>query len=256
MLAASFINSNFTNDGDFKKILSFMDELSSSDRNFRKNVLLAFERWFGFHQLNFWLCDERNQLLDPVTLNTDETITKDYLRNYIDMDKLLPQKVTHIIPKQRVIGLLDFQSKKEHEDSEFYNSFMKKNGFYHNIGMYLVKDSKIIGMIDYVSGEKEKSLNKTDRILLEILSRYLTQETDAYIQKYKTIDKLNPNKEALTPREKEVMKLVQQGYSNKEIATNLYISINTVKKHVQSLYQKFNVNNRTSLSFKASQFIS
>lgn len=242
---------NSLTDKRFEKVLSFMDELSSFDKDFQKEVLLAFERWFGFHQLNFWLCDENNHLIDPVTLNTNKAITNDYLKNYMDADKLLPQNLTHMLLKQRVICLLDIQTRKEHENSEFYNNFMRKNGFYNNTAIYLVKNSKVIGLVDYVSEEKERELCQIDRMCLEILSRYITQETYAYVQKYKLTKSLSDIKEAITPREKEVLELVQQGYSNKEISNNLFISINTVKKHVQSLYHKFEVNNRTSLSFKS-----
>lgn len=51
-------------------------------------------------------------------------ITKDYLDNYFEMDQLVPYKLKHIIPKRRVIGLLDLQSKKDYEKSEYFNSFM------------------------------------------------------------------------------------------------------------------------------------
>lgn len=51
----------------------------------------------------------------------------------------------------------------------------------------------------------------------------------------------------LTVRECEVMKLVYEGYTNPEIAEQLYISRNTVKKHIQSIYEKMGVSNRMEL---------
>ncbi len=51
----------------------------------------------------------------------------------------------------------------------------------------------------------------------------------------------------LTVRECEVMKLVYEGYSNPEIAEELYISRNTVKKHIQSIYEKMCVSSRMEL---------
>ncbi|WP_297707999.1 LuxR C-terminal-related transcriptional regulator [uncultured Eudoraea sp.] len=48
-------------------------------------------------------------------------------------------------------------------------------------------------------------------------------------------------------REHEIIKLVSKGFRNKEIAADLYISENTVKKHLYNIYQKFEINNRTSL---------
>ncbi len=51
--------------------------------------------------------------------------------------------------------------------------------------------------------------------------------------------------ESLTPRELEILKLIVQGLTNKEAAGHLNISINTVKAHINSVYRKLNVNNRT-----------
>ena len=48
----------------------------------------------------------------------------------------------------------------------------------------------------------------------------------------------------LTARELEVLKLVAQGMSNKEIAAELYISENTVKNHVRNILEKLHLHSR------------
>jgi two-component system NarL family response regulator len=48
----------------------------------------------------------------------------------------------------------------------------------------------------------------------------------------------------LTVRELEVLRLVAQGMSNKEIATELYISENTVKNHVRNILEKLHLHSR------------
>jgi ATP/maltotriose-dependent transcriptional regulator MalT len=48
-------------------------------------------------------------------------------------------------------------------------------------------------------------------------------------------------------REQEVLDLVRAGFSNREIADRLYVSIGTVKRHVFNLMQKMGVENRNSL---------
>lgn len=55
----------------------------------------------------------------------------------------------------------------------------------------------------------------------------------------------------LSPREMDVLRLLAQGKSNREIATSLYISENTVKNHVNSILSKLRVSNRTSAAWKA-----
>lgn len=52
---------------------------------------------------------------------------------------------------------------------------------------------------------------------------------------------------SITPREKEVLKLVCEGLSNKEIASRLSLSEQTVKSHLSSLFKKFDVKSRAHL---------
>jgi DNA-binding CsgD family transcriptional regulator len=65
-----------------------------------------------------------------------------------------------------------------------------------------------------------------------------------------------PNTDAIrrtgiTARELEVLQLVALGLSTREIADKLFISINTVKSHTASLFQKLDVRRRTQAVQKA-----
>jgi LuxR family transcriptional regulator, maltose regulon positive regulatory protein len=51
--------------------------------------------------------------------------------------------------------------------------------------------------------------------------------------------------EPLSAREIEVLKLVEAGLSNQEIAAKLYISVATVKRHISNIYAKLDVKTRT-----------
>lgn len=50
--------------------------------------------------------------------------------------------------------------------------------------------------------------------------------------------------EALTPREREVLDLLSEGFSNKQIAETLYVSEHTVRTHIQNLRTKLNVRSK------------
>ena len=49
---------------------------------------------------------------------------------------------------------------------------------------------------------------------------------------------------SISNREREIMELILQGKSNKEIEDILFISYNTVKNHIYNLYQKLGVKSR------------
>jgi DNA-binding NarL/FixJ family response regulator len=52
----------------------------------------------------------------------------------------------------------------------------------------------------------------------------------------------------LTEREREVLELVKQGFSNREIGERLVIEVGTVKNHIHNILRKFNSNSRRDVS--------
>ena len=62
--------------------------------------------------------------------------------------------------------------------------------------------------------------------------------------KEKTLDQL-------TPTEFQVLRLIGQGNSNDEIATAMFISKNTVRSHIKSIYAKFDTHSRLQLALYA-----
>ncbi|MBW8183132.1 response regulator transcription factor [Shewanella nanhaiensis] len=50
-----------------------------------------------------------------------------------------------------------------------------------------------------------------------------------------------------TKKEKEVLSLVCNGFSNEQVAHQLNVSINTIKMHMQNIYKKTNIRNRSHL---------
>jgi NarL family two-component system response regulator LiaR len=57
--------------------------------------------------------------------------------------------------------------------------------------------------------------------------------------------------DALTAREEEILKLLATGESNREIGKRLFISEQTVKNHVASIFRKLQVNDRTKAALLA-----
>ena len=55
----------------------------------------------------------------------------------------------------------------------------------------------------------------------------------------------------LTDREREVLDLLAQGLTNKEIAEKLVITANTVKRHLKAVFEKLNVHTRSAATAKA-----
>lgn len=64
---------------------------------------------------------------------------------------------------------------------------------------------------------------------------------------YKATTEKKANLPVLSKREKEILKLIAEGFTNLEISKQLFISIDTVDTHRKNLYTKLNVKNTALL---------
>ena len=87
---------------------------------------------------------------------------------------------------------------------------------------------------------------------IEAVLRRSQWQKEAQPKAEKTLNK-DVNIDALTPKEKEVLALVAKGASNQEIADKLCVRDVTVKTHLNSVFKKLKVTNRTQAVLLAMQ---
>jgi DNA-binding NarL/FixJ family response regulator len=104
---------------------------------------------------------------------------------------------------------------------------------------YLSKDSthaELLAAVKHVlSGKHYISPGISDKVL------------EGYLEGRKTL-KTKTAWETLTQREREILKLIAEGYKNKEIADDLCISVKTVEKHRANLMEKLSLHNVQALT--------
>jgi len=85
---------------------------------------------------------------------------------------------------------------------------------------------------------------KTETVFVE--KQIIVHQPKEFILNQTALNRLN-----LTNREYQVLKLIVQGYSNAEIADQLFLSLSTIKTHVSNLYAKMDVKSRFQAITKA-----
>ncbi|MTI29330.1 response regulator transcription factor [Cytophagales bacterium RKSG123] len=85
--------------------------------------------------------------------------------------------------------------------------------------------------------------NKVDRLNFQSsLKKSALDKSSATPIENQELEQVNTK---LTPREKQILILIQENCSNKEIADRLFIEVTTVKSHLGKIYNKLNIKNRT-----------
>ncbi|MCL1883254.1 MAG: response regulator transcription factor [Defluviitaleaceae bacterium] len=94
---------------------------------------------------------------------------------------------------------------------------------------YLLKTDKI----DQIAGKLRLMLEGAGVLGADVLKKLAPRE--------------NPALSSLTPREKDIARLVAQGFTNKEVAAELFLSEGTVRNNIVVIMEKLSVTNRTQL---------
>ena len=94
---------------------------------------------------------------------------------------------------------------------------------------------------------------RTDRDTPQSFHAYLDSLLDACRSAFgeSTHPQLGDLCELLTPRELDIIRLICKGYSNTEIASELVVTVNTIKKHTSNIYGKLGVGSRTQAIARA-----
>jgi len=104
---------------------------------------------------------------------------------------------------------------------------------------YLLKDSTHAELVTAVrtvlSGKLYISPEISDKVI------------EGYLEGRKTL-KTRTAWDTLTQREREILKLIGEGYKNKEIADDLCISVKTAEKHRANLMQKLDLHSTSALT--------
>jgi len=101
---------------------------------------------------------------------------------------------------------------------------------------YLLKKTAPVKMLEAIKDLNEGGAPMSSQIARKVVF--------AFQQKPNAVNQ--PGIDELSNREKEILELLSKGLMYKEIAAELFISQETVRKHVYHIYEKLHVNNRVA----------
>lgn len=144
---------------------------------------------------------------------------------------------------QQCFGFIKNQKPGDPEIHRFavYYRFRNQNGEYNQIRndnfAIRVREGNYLYLMAY-----SISAEKFFHVKLEVYKRINGNLLKTYTYSPQQEDK------EMTPRQNDVVELVNRGFTNREIAEKLGISIHTVKNHKQMLFKKINVRNSVELA--------
>lgn len=210
---------------------------------------------FDFSDFNIGLIKNESNpvLVDPVIVSKfDKKFEEDFIYQYesiyAPMDYV---KWLFLSPDSLVYRESDLVNDGIRKKSPFYLNYLKPFDLVNIAGIVLASGGHFVGAVTLYKSEKNGDFSDKDiYILHQFLPHLQTKfelEEESMQRNKKSVSSLLREQYALTNREIEIIGFVFHGYSNIEVANNLSIAPNTVKKHLYNIFYKLGVTNRVQL---------
>jgi DNA-binding CsgD family transcriptional regulator/diadenosine tetraphosphatase ApaH/serine/threonine PP2A family protein phosphatase len=133
------------------------------------------------------------------------------------------------------LRITDVVSRERFRKSAFYSAVMRPLGYEHELKVWLPTPT---GHARYFELKRSsgRDFGERDRSLLSVLRPHLGRLRSRWERR--------PHLPSLTDRELEVLGLVAQGLTNREISGRLFIAPATVRTHLEHIYDKLGVRSR------------
>lgn len=171
--------------------------------------------------------DSWEAVIESRKLNPDLILIEACMSKGNDLDAF--RKIRENTPTTKFLVLTEYE-----EEDELWQAF--RNGAHGYLGKNSTPEQLYRAIRDVMSGEVAISPSLSGKILREILS-WRGEEGGRRDTQAK-----------LTPKEREVLKLLSTGASDNEISSQLYIAASTVRHHVHNILQKLQLKNRVQLA--------
>jgi DNA-binding NarL/FixJ family response regulator len=118
---------------------------------------------------------------------------------------------------------------------------------------YVVKDTTKQELVEAVRRTRRGKSSLDQELALRLLQRLGSEDEQWPISPLGPKRPSEPLPAALTPRELEVLRLLSQGLTNRQISEELVVSAATIKVHIEHLIAKLGVSDRTQAAVRASR---
>ncbi len=152
----------------------------------------------------------------------------------------------------RTLAMSDVISRRQYHELPLYREYFQPVGLDHVLDVGLSMAAPRLRSLVFLRAAGDPDFSDRDRHVLDALRPHLrAREARAELwQRAQAGSQLDISPaglhEPLTPREREVIYLAGQGKSNAEIASVLWVTPGTVKKHLENIYGKLDVGSRAA----------
>lgn len=209
--------------------------------NFTTAILnsLAIDAFFAYSiQSNLMTSEHFYQNLSVPTV-------EHYLEHMQEHDPLFIQN--SIKKKQNIMVL-----SQQEEISDTYRGFMQDNQIGDNVELYFTYQGRPVKGMSLIRAQEKGPFTATELRFLQSYYLFANHYFDLNFRESGVAKMTDLQQYHVTKKEQQIIKLICHGQNNKQIADSLFVSVSTVKTHIQHIFQKIDVASKHQLVTKLS----
>lgn len=230
---------------------------TKNGKQMRKEVLELLQYAVPFDTANFFLvkadASGNDCLTDLVNVNCLKNPDVSAVLNRY-MQECSTIDATHWLCKTNksiTYRVTDFLSEETLENTDYYKEMFVPHGLHYGAQTVLAHNERCLGLLTLFRTKEGPNFSDKEIFYLDNLKDHLSVRLDQR-EEAPTASR-DPaaltERYDLTRREAEVLDLLYAGCTNETIADKLYISENTLRRHLYNLYSKLHIKHRWELFF-------
>jgi DNA-binding CsgD family transcriptional regulator len=233
---------------DLRGVLRLLDdaEQATDSGDFRRIVLEGLARYLGFHHSIFFIGSAvENAVRDQnaIGFGLPRDSAEPFAERYRALRALNDPASLRVLADRKIACLEEIGTPESPEANRALMRFLRGHGF-HSTMMIMLSGPPSRAAVIALFTQQPSGFGPRDRAVGAMLGRHL----GSLIRFYLNVSSAPAVTVKLTPREREVVGLVAEGMTNRQVAAALSISIETVKHHLTHALVVTGCANRTQLA--------
>ena len=227
----------------------------------KQEVLYSIRYLIPYKCASFLMTRRRGEQGDKSYVNSTLTDPVCVPEKYVEMEKRYLQVEERDFSawilhqnESMAVRITDLISDEERRKTEVYKKCFEPYGLHYSLDMTIASRGQLLGSLTLYRGEDEEDFSGEEIWMARLICRHLNARFYVHRYGHLTVQKLGIGQignlieqYGLTKREAEILHMVMQGRKNVEICEELFITQNTLKKHLHNLFRKTGVSSRVQL---------
>ncbi|MBF7096826.1 response regulator transcription factor [Alkalibacter mobilis] len=232
---------------EINKFLLEVERLRQSKDLFAETVK-HIEQIIAYDQARIYFINDSSKIIDEILFGVDKWWSRIYVDYYSKSKRYSIKNSTNRQGSHKAL-----YNWNDFEEDDFIRDYIRPQGIKSSLAFIFYNEDSSINCICMLDRTGKISFSETETEIVNIIQPHVQNLSMNLVKNINDIQHSKANNsifDLLTNREQEIVDYLSRGQAPSTISDELYISKNTVYRHIANIYSKLQVSNRQELIVK------